>query len=52
MPQIWQLQQLNFPLLDELDIIKEVENPHSVFFLPQADFYIYMPPTFVKRKGG
>jgi len=50
MPQIWQLQQVNFPLLNELGIIKEVENPHSVFFLPQADFYIYMPPNFVKRK--
>jgi len=52
MPQIWQLRQVNFPLLNELSIIEEVNNPHSVFFLPQADFYIYMPPTFIKKKGG
>jgi hypothetical protein len=52
MPQIWQLQQVNFPLVNELGILEEFDNPHSVFFLPKADFYIYMPPTFIKRKGG
>jgi len=52
MPEIWQLRQVNFPLLNELGIIEEIDNPHSVFFLSQADFYIYMPPTFIKKKGG
>jgi hypothetical protein len=52
MPQIWQLQQVNLPLFKELGIIEEVDKPHSVLFLPQADFYIYMPPTFIKRRGG
>jgi len=52
MPQIWQLQQIDFPLLSELGIIEEVTKPHSVFFLAQADFSIYMPPTFINRKRG
>ncbi len=51
MPQVWQLQQVDFPLLNELGIIEDIDNPYSVFFLPQADFYIYMPPGFINRKG-
>ena len=52
MPQIWQLQQVNFPSLNTLGITEGIGDPHSVFFLPQADFYIDMPPTLIKRKGG
>jgi hypothetical protein len=50
MPQIWQLQQVHFPLLNKLDIVEDIDNPHSVFFLPQADFYIHMPPGFIGKR--
>jgi hypothetical protein len=52
MPQIWQLQEVDFPSMNELVTIEGVDNPHSVFFLQQADFCINMPPTFISKKGG
>jgi len=49
MPQVWQLQQADIPVLGESGIIEDVAEPHSVFFLEHADFSIYMPPSFIKR---
>jgi uncharacterized protein YqjF (DUF2071 family) len=49
MPQVWQLQQVDIPVLCESGIVEDVAEPHSVFFLDHADFSINMPPTFLKR---
>lgn len=43
-PETWQLTELDFPLFSELGIVDELNKPHSVFFLPMADFSIYLPP--------
>ena len=51
-PASWQLDNLNLPLFSSLGIIKETDLPQSVFFLPEADFDIYMPPSIVRTKGG
>jgi len=47
-PQSWQLTELDFPLFTNLGMVDELENPHSVFFLPKADFAIYFPPKTIK----
>jgi hypothetical protein len=43
-PETWILTELDFPLFTNLGVVDEVESPHSVFFLPAADFSIYLPP--------
>ena len=48
-PQVWQLQQIDIPVLSKSGIIEDVAEPHSVFFLEHADFSICMPPSFIKR---
>jgi hypothetical protein len=51
-PQSWHLTELDFPLFMDLCMIDDLKNPHSVFFLPTADFSIYLPPKTIKRIGG
>jgi hypothetical protein len=43
-PQLWQLTEFDFPLFKNLGVVNELDNPHSIFFLPTADFSIYLPP--------
>lgn len=43
-PQNWQLTEFDFPLFSDLGVVDESNKPHSVFFLPTADFSIYLPP--------
>jgi hypothetical protein len=47
-PKLFTLTELEFPLFTNLDVVDELSNPHSVFFLPMADFSIYLPPTRIK----
>ena len=47
-PQSYTLTGLDFPLFTSLGAVDESSNPHSVFFLPKADFSIYLPPTRIK----
>ena len=47
-PQSWQLMELDFPLFTDLCVVDELENPHSVFFLPMADFWIFLPPKTIR----
>jgi len=47
-PQSWHLTELDFPLFTNLDVVDELSKPHNVFFLPMADFSIYLPPTRIK----
>ncbi|MFC1914526.1 DUF2071 domain-containing protein [Chloroflexota bacterium] len=47
-PQSYTLMGLDFPLFTSLGAVDESSNPHSVFFLPKADFSIYLPPTRIK----
>ena len=47
-PRSWLLRQMDFPLFRELGLVDEFNNPHSVFYLPEADFSIYLPPRKIK----
>jgi hypothetical protein len=47
-PQSCILTGLDFPLFTGMGIVDELDKPHSVFFLPMADFSIYLPPTRIK----
>lgn len=47
-PQDWVLKALDFPLLSELGVVDEPGSPHSVFYLPKAEFSIYLPPKRIK----
>jgi len=47
-PQSCALTELDFPLFANLGVVDELNDPHSVFFLPMADFSIYLPPTRIK----
>jgi hypothetical protein len=51
-PQSGILTKLDFPLFTNLSVVDEPGNPHSVFFLPMADFSIYLPPKRIKYTGG
>jgi len=51
-PQVWYLSEIDFKLFADLGVVNELMNPHSVFFLPAADFSIYLPPARIKQKGG
>jgi uncharacterized protein YqjF (DUF2071 family) len=45
----WQLAGMDFPLFNSLGVVYEGDSPHSVFYLPQADFSIYLPPTKIRQ---
>jgi len=47
-PKTYTLTKLAFPLFTHLGAVDELGNPHSVFFLPTADFEIHLPPTGIK----
>ena len=47
-PQAWILSEIDFKLFTDLGVVDELMNPHSVFFLPTADFSIYLPPERIK----
>jgi hypothetical protein len=47
-PQSWNLTELDLPLFTNLGVVDELSNPHSVFYLPTADFSIYLPPRTIK----
>jgi len=47
-PQSYTLTELEFPLFTNLGVVDELSKPHSVFFLPMADFSIYLPPRRIK----
>jgi hypothetical protein len=42
------LTELDFPLFTNLGVVVGLSNPHSVLFLPMADFSIYLPPKRIK----
>lgn len=46
------LVSLDFPLLESLGVVAGPESPHSVFWLPEAGFSIYLPPAGIKQRGG
>jgi hypothetical protein len=46
-PESWTLKELNCPLFTNL-VEVDLNNPHSVFFLPTADFSIYLPPKRIQ----
>ncbi|MDO8577853.1 MAG: DUF2071 domain-containing protein [Dehalococcoidales bacterium] len=50
-PENWSLTELDFPLLKKLMTIDDFKDTHSVFYLPTADFSIFLPPTRIKKKG-
>jgi uncharacterized protein YqjF (DUF2071 family) len=45
----WVLKELDCPQITRLAAF-ERNQPHSVFFLPEADFSIYLPPKRIKSK--
>jgi hypothetical protein len=49
-PESWALEELDCPILNKLVPVESTGNPHSVFYLPVADFSIYMPPERIKKK--
>ena len=46
------LKQIHFPLLKSLNLLDEsdISKPDSILLVPNAYFYIYMPPERVKTK--
>lgn len=48
-PESWVLEELDCPVFRSLVEI-DLNNPHSVFFLPTADFSIYLPPKRIQSK--
>ncbi|MFC1983237.1 DUF2071 domain-containing protein [Chloroflexota bacterium] len=46
------LKHIDFPLLQSLNLLDEsaISKPDSILFVPNAYFYIYMPPERVKIK--
>jgi hypothetical protein len=51
-PHAGQLLSINFPFLNSLNLIeeKEIGHPQSVLFVPEAQFYIYLPPIRVRGR--
>ncbi|MFC1893694.1 DUF2071 domain-containing protein [Chloroflexota bacterium] len=45
------IKQIHFPLLQSLNLLDEsaINKPDSILLVPNAYFYIYMPPERVKR---
>jgi hypothetical protein len=48
-PENWTLQKLNVPLFNKLVAVKNIIEPHSVFYLNTADFSIFLPPAKIKK---
>jgi len=46
------IKQIHFPLLQSLNLLDEsaINKPDSILLVPNAYFYIYMPPERVKIK--
>ena len=51
-PHCGLLKQIHFPVLNSLNLVDEpaMRNPDSILLIPDAHFYIYMPPKRVTRK--
>ena len=51
-PHCGLLKQIHFPLLNSLNLLDEtaIIKPDSILLVPDAYFYIYMPPERVTRK--
>ena len=47
-PQVWVLESISFPPLESMEIVEDASRPHSVFYLPKAEFSIFLPPRKVK----
>ncbi|HUV52980.1 MAG TPA: hypothetical protein VMW64_07880, partial [Dehalococcoidia bacterium] len=49
-PCAGKLSSIHFPILNSLNLVeeKEMANPQSVLFVPEAQFYIYLLPTRIK----
>jgi hypothetical protein len=47
------IKHIHFPLLKSLNLLDEsaISKPDSILLVPNAYFYIYMPPEWVKTKG-
>ncbi|MFC1905273.1 DUF2071 domain-containing protein [Chloroflexota bacterium] len=50
-PENWSLLELDCPLFRKLVMIDDLKKPHSIFYLPTADFSIFLPPTRGKKRG-
>jgi len=49
-PESWSLTELDFPLFKKLVAIDDYDNTYSVFYLPVADFSIFLPPARIRKK--
>lgn len=49
-PYAGELNSIRFPLLESLNLVEgqEIERPQSVLFVPEAQFFIYLPPARIK----
>lgn len=52
-PQFGTLKLLDFPLLNQAIKIRDMvlEKPHSVLFVNESNFSIYMPPRYIKTQA-
>ena len=50
-PENWSLLELDCPLFQKLVTIEDLKRPHSVFYLPTADFSIFLPPRRIKKEA-
>jgi hypothetical protein len=50
-PEKWSLAQFQCPLFRSLVEIDDLKDPHSVYYLPAADFSISLPPSRIREKG-
>ena len=50
-PENWYLLELDCPLFQKLVTIEDLRRPHSVFYLPIADFSIFLPPRRIKKEA-
>jgi hypothetical protein len=50
-PESGTLIELDCPLFQRLVAIGDPKHPHSVFYLPAADFSIFLPPKRIKKNG-
>lgn len=49
-PESWSLVKLDHPLFNKLVRVDDIRKPHSVFYMPEAEFSIFMPPQRIKEK--
>jgi len=45
------LLESDCPLFHVLVTIEDLRRPHSVFYLPTADFSIFLPPRRIKKEA-